>query len=120
MGQDSIQIKNYEIINYEKELKKFKDSISKIIYPVTLSKKYSKFDSNLIIDNTDNIDKLYKLSQSSFIKKKKDDSKIETNGSISRGVTIGSNTRKLPYAFVIISRLDAIICKPFFCGEVSV
>ena len=109
MGQDSIQIKNYEIINYEKELKKFKDSISEIIYPVTLSEKYSKLDSNLIIDNTDNIDKLYKLSQSSFIKKKKDDSKIETNGSISRGVTIGSNQNS-----VLNSELDLQIS-----GELS-
>ena len=75
MGQDSVQIKNYEIINFEKELKKFKDSISEKIYPVALSKKYSKLDSNLIIDNTDNIDKLYKLSETSFINKKKDNSK---------------------------------------------
>ena len=86
MRQDSVQIKNYEIINFEKELKKFKDSISEKIYPLILSEKYSKLDSNLIINNTDNIDKLYKLSQSSFIKKKKDDSKIETNGSISNKV----------------------------------
>ena len=31
------------------------------------------------------------MSESSFMNKKKDNSKIETNGSISRGVTIGSN-----------------------------
>ena len=101
MGQDSVQIKNYEIINFEKELKKFKDSISEKIYPVALSEKYSKLDTNLIIDNTDNIDKLYKLSETSFINKKKDNSKIETNGSISRGVTIGSNQNS-----VLNSELD--------------
>ena len=46
--QDSVQIKNYEIINFEKELKKFKDSISEKIYPVALSEKYSKLDLSLI------------------------------------------------------------------------
>ena len=109
MKKDSVKIKNYEIINFEKELKKFKDSISEKIYPVALSKKYSKLDSNLIIDNTDNIDKLYKLSETSFINKKKDNSKIETNGSISRGVTIGSNQNS-----VLNSELDLQIS-----GELS-
>ena len=71
MRKDSVQIKDYEVINFEMELKKFKDSVSEKIFPVVLSKKYSKLDSNLIIENTHNIDKLYKLSKSSFINKKK-------------------------------------------------
>ena len=55
MKKDSVQIKDYEVINFEMELKKFKDSVSEKIYPVVLSKKYSKLDSNLIIENTDNV-----------------------------------------------------------------
>ena len=109
MKKDSVQIKDYEVINFEMELKKFKDSVSEKIYPVVLSKNYSKLDSNLIIENTHNIDKLYKLSKSSFINKKKSNSKIETNGSISRGVTIGSNQNS-----VLNSELDLQIS-----GELS-
>ena len=51
MRKDSVQIKDYEVINFEMELKKFKDSVSEKIYPVVLSEKYSKLDSNLIIEN---------------------------------------------------------------------
>ena len=74
MRKDSVQIKDYEVINFEMELKKFKDSVSEKIYPAILSEKRSKLDSNLIIENTDNIDKLYKLSKSSFINKRKSNS----------------------------------------------
>ena len=109
MKKDSVQIKDYEVINFEMELKKFKDSVSEKIYPAILSEKRSKLDSNLIIENTDNIDKLYKLSKSSFINKKKSNSKIDTNGSISRGVTIGSNQNS-----VLNSELDLQIS-----GELS-
>ena len=109
MRKDSVQIKDYEVINFEMELKKFKDSVSEKIYPVILSEKRSKLDSNLIIENTDNIDKLYKLSKSSFINKRKSNSKIDTNGSISRGVTIGSNQNS-----VLNSELDLQIS-----GELS-
>ena len=109
MRKDSVQIKDYEVINFEMELKKFKDSVSEKIYPAILSEKRSKLDSNLIIENTDNIDKLYKLSKSSFINKRKSNSKIDTNGSISRGVTIGSNQNS-----VLNSELDLQIS-----GELS-
>ena len=106
---DSVKIKNYEIINFEKELKKFKDSIAEKIYPTILSEKYSKLDSKLIIENTANIDKLYQLSKSSFIKEKNYNNGIETNGSISRGVTIGNNQNS-----VLNSELDLQIS-----GELS-
>ena len=48
MKKDSVQIKDYEVINFEMELKKFKDSVSEKIYPVVLSEKYSKLDLSLI------------------------------------------------------------------------
>ena len=79
MKKDSVKIKSYEIINFEKELKKFKDSISEKIYPIILLEKYSKLDSKLIIENTANIDKLYQLSKSSFIKERNYNNRIERN-----------------------------------------
>ena len=62
--RDSTQIDGYKNIDFQKELRKFKDSVSDKIYPVILSKEYSKLNNELIIDNTDNIDILYKLSKS--------------------------------------------------------
>ena len=107
--KDSTLTKNFQMVDYQKELKKFKDSITEKIYPVVLSEKYSKLDSDLIIENTDNIDKLYQLSKSSFVKKRNFNNRIETNGSISRGVTIGSNQNS-----VLNSELDLQIS-----GELS-
>ena len=59
--KDSVRINEKKNINYKEEIKKFRDSISEKNYPIILYKEYSKLDSNLIIDNTDNLDKLYKL-----------------------------------------------------------
>ena len=38
MRKDSVQIKDYEVINFEMELKKFKDSVSEKIYPYSFRK----------------------------------------------------------------------------------
>ena len=42
--KDSTLTKNFQMVDYQKELKKFKDSITEKIYPVVLSEKYSKLD----------------------------------------------------------------------------
>ena len=99
--RDSTQIDGYKNIDFQKELRKFKDSVSDKIYPVVLSKEYSKLNNELIIDNTDNIDILYKLSKSNLSKQNNNFSNIITNGSISRGVTVGSNQNS-----VLNSELD--------------
>ena len=87
--KDSVRINEKKNINYEEEIKKFRDSISEKNYPIILFKEYSKLDSNLIIDNTDNLDKLYKLSTSNTVTLKNNYSNIITSGSISRGVAKG-------------------------------
>ena len=68
--------------------KHIKDSIS---YPFFLTKKYKFLNNNLVLENTNNIDKLYKLSKSNIIKKDNPFEGINTKGSISRGVNLGNN-----------------------------
>ena len=68
--------------------KHIKDSIS---YPLFLTKKYKFLNNNLVLENTNNIDKLYKLSKSNIIKKDNPFEGINTKGSISRGVNLGNN-----------------------------
>ena len=98
---DTTQMNKSKTLDFQKELRKFKDSVSDKIYPVILSKEYSKLNSEIIIDNTDNLNKLYKLSKSNFSKQNNNFSNIIANGSISRGVIVGSNQNS-----VLNSELD--------------
>ena len=88
-------------IDYNKELKKFKDSISESTYPIIFSKEYSKLNREIIIENTDNLDKLYKISSSNLERQNQSRYKIKTFGSISRGFSIGNNQNS-----VLNSELD--------------
>ena len=85
--------------------KKFVETDSIIIeylrYPDFLTKIYKQLDESIIVENTDNLDKLYKLSQPSTSKNFVPFDGLTTSGSISRGVTIGNNQNS-----VLNSELD--------------
>ena len=100
-SQDTITTNKTLLINFKNELKKFKDSINEITYPLVFSKEYSKLNSEIIIENTDNLDKLYKLSRSNLEPINNRNYQIETYGSISRGITVGNNQNS-----VLNSELD--------------
>ena len=98
---DTIPSIKIELIDYKNELKKFKDSISESTYPIIFSKEYSKLNREIIIENTDNLDKLYKISSSNLERQNQSRYKIKTFGSISRGFSIGNNQNS-----VLNSELD--------------
>ena len=98
---DTIPTIKIELIDYKKELKKFKDSISESTYPIIFSKEYSKLNRKIIIENTENLDKLYKISSSNLERQNQSKYNIKTFGSISRGVSIGNNRNS-----VLNSELD--------------
>ncbi|VAV83627.1 FIG00552857: hypothetical protein, partial [hydrothermal vent metagenome] len=70
-------------------------------YPKFLTKTYKQLDKSIIVENTSNLDKLYKLSQPSTSRDFIPFDGLTTSGSISRGVTIGNNQNS-----VLNSELD--------------
>ncbi|RKE98554.1 hypothetical protein [Ichthyenterobacterium magnum] len=70
-------------------------------YPEFVTRKYFQLDDKIIVDNTDNIQRLYKLNQSTLTNTFTPFSGLNTSGSISRGVTIGNNQNS-----VLNSELD--------------
>jgi hypothetical protein len=95
-------------INFPKALLSFKkpiDTDSIIInylnFPDFLTKTYKQLNENIIVKNTDNIQKLYQLSQPNTENDAVPFDGLTTSGSISRGVTIGNNQNS-----VLNSELD--------------
>ena len=95
-------------VDFSKALLTFKKPIetdSLIIeylqYPKFLTKTYMQLDEGIIVENTKNLDKLYKLSQPSTSRDFIPFDGLTTSGSISRGVTIGNNQNS-----VLNSELD--------------
>nr|WP_321221746.1 hypothetical protein [uncultured Psychroserpens sp.] len=95
-------------VNFAKALLTFKkpidvDSIeiSYLRYPDFLTRKYAQLDEKIIVENTDNLQRLYKLNQSNIQKNYTPFGGLSTSGSISRGVTLGNNQNS-----VLNSELD--------------
>lgn len=98
----------YYNIDFKKALLTFKkpiDTDSIIIdylrFPDFLTKTYKQLDESIIVDNTDNLNKLYQLSQPSDRRAFIPFDGLTTSGSISRGVTVGNNQNS-----VLNSELD--------------
>lgn len=70
-------------------------------YPDFITRKYFQLDDKIIVDNTANLQRLYKLSQSTLTQNFTPFDGLTTSGSISRGVTIGNNQNS-----VLNSELD--------------
>jgi hypothetical protein len=75
--------------------------INYLKYPEFLTKTYQQLDDTIIVENTDNLQKLYQLSQSNDTKDYIPFDGLTTSGSISRGVTVGNNQNS-----VLNSELD--------------
>ena len=70
-------------------------------YPDFITRKYFQLDDKIIVDNTDNLQRMYQLSQSTLTRNFTPFDGLTTSGSISRGVTIGNNQNS-----VLNSELD--------------
>ncbi|GAA3595364.1 hypothetical protein Q4Q39_07390 [Flavivirga amylovorans] len=75
--------------------------INYLRFPDFLTRTYQQLDENIIVENNDNLKKLYKLSKPNTSKNFTPFDGLTTSGSISRGVTIGNNQNS-----VLNSELD--------------
>ncbi|WP_299225392.1 hypothetical protein [uncultured Psychroserpens sp.] len=98
----------YYDIDFSKALLTFKkpiDTDSIVIdylrYPDFITRKYFQLDERVIVDNTNNTQRLYRLNQSNVSRSFLPFDGLSTSGSISRGVTIGNNQNS-----VLNSELD--------------
>ncbi len=98
----------YYSIDFSKSVLTFKkpvDTDSIIVdylrYPDFITRRYFQLDERIIVEDTDNLQRLYKLNQSNVNRSFLPFDGLSTSGSISRGVTIGNNQNS-----VLNSELD--------------
>jgi len=89
------------IIQFTKPVETDSIIISYLRFPDFITKTYKQLDEKIIVQNNDNIQTLYKLSQSNQESNFVPFDGLTTSGSISRGVTIGNNQNS-----VLNSELD--------------
>ena len=89
------------ILTFKKPIETDSLIISYLKFPEFLTKTYQQLDDTIIVENTDNLQKLYKLSQPTNSRNFIPFDGLTTSGSISRGVTIGNNQNS-----VLNSELD--------------
>lgn len=89
-------------IDFSKALLTFKKPINSdsivinyLKFPDFLTKTYKQLDESIIVENTNNIQKLYKLSQPNSNENFVPFNGLTTSGSISRGVTVGNNQNSI-------------------------
>lgn len=89
------------ILTFKKPVETDSIVIDYLRYPDFMTKKYFQLDERIIVENTDNLQRLYKLNQSNVQRSFLPFDGLSTSGSISRGVTIGNNQNS-----VLNSELD--------------
>ena len=89
------------LLTFKKPIEIDSVEIDYLRYPDFLTRKYFQLDDKIIVENTDNIQRLYKLNQSNIQRNFTPFDGLSTSGSISRGVTLGNNQNS-----VLNSELD--------------
>ncbi|HEX9825703.1 MAG TPA: hypothetical protein VGA80_03820, partial [Flavobacteriaceae bacterium] len=95
-------------VDFAKSILVFKEAIASdsviidyLRYPDYITKTYRQLDPSIIVKNTNSIQRLYKLNQSTLNNTFTPFESLNTSGSISRGVTVGNNQNS-----VLNSELD--------------
>ncbi|MGM5469337.1 hypothetical protein ACS386_03590 [Flavobacteriaceae bacterium LMO-SS05] len=95
-------------VDFSKSILFFKEAmasdsiiINYLRYPDYITKTYRQLDPSIIVENTNSIQRLYKLNQSTLKNNFTPFDGLNTSGSISRGVTVGNNQNS-----VLNSELD--------------
>ncbi|MEP5340057.1 MAG: hypothetical protein ABJL44_11885 [Algibacter sp.] len=89
------------VLSFKKPIDTDSIIINYLKFPEFLTKTYRQLDERIIVENTNNINNLYKLTQSNTSKNYIPFDGLTTSGSISRGVTVGNNQNS-----VLNSELD--------------
>ncbi|MBT8309799.1 MAG: hypothetical protein HKO72_01660 [Flavobacteriaceae bacterium] len=89
------------ILKIDKDIEEDSLIVEYLRYPYFLTRKYYQLSKDIIVENTDDLNTLYKLSQPNTRSRFTPFDGLTTSGSISRGVTVGNNQNS-----VLNSELD--------------